>query len=262
MRSNLELVVSDDANSRPDVLRATTEAMLLAKDSLTDLQLSAAMPSHLQNMLERTVNQLTIAEKHMLKIEGFVSKASHFKPSKSPSLALTKDTNAKRRILSSNRGPSPKYPGLARADYHNRAKGYAHPILGHHFGHHQQQQGYHGSRVSRQEGTHRRRMTDTNECVDVDLIERKEAQCIRLAECAEKYSLYDMFVFEFGDDIDFDTGKVDTDIKAYDEKQLRAKVSSKVFSFSRYVFYPSSQDKFTSYNVSKIQVSSSWISMM
>ena len=88
-----------------------------------------------------------------------------------------------------------------------------------------QQQGYHGSRVSRQEGTHRRVLeTDTNECVDVVPIERKEEQCIRLAECANSYRLYDMFIFEFGDDIDIETGKADTNIKAYDEKQLRDKV--------------------------------------
>ena len=253
-RSNLELVVSDDTATNSDVLRASAEVMLLAKDSLTNLQLSATMPSHVQNMLERTVNELNNVEKHFDKVEGLVSKydqakPSHFKPSNYQSVALTKDTNTKRRILSSKQ-ESPKHPGLARADYHSRAKGHhGHPLLGNHFGHHQQQ-GYHGSRVSRQEGTHRRMMsTDTNKCVENHYFFRKEEQCLRLAACATEYSLYDMFVFEFGDDVDFSTGRVDTDIKAYDEKQMRAKVSSKVFSFLVYLIV--SHNNFTSYNGSK-----------
>ena len=41
----------------------------------------------------------------------------------------------------------------------------------------------------------------------------KQEQCIRLAECAKNYNLYDLFVYFFGDDIDFDTGSIDKDEK-------------------------------------------------
>ena len=40
----------------------------------------------------------------------------------------------------------------------------------------------------------------------------------RLAKCADKYSLYDMFAFFFTDDLDFDTGKVDEKVQVNDGK--------------------------------------------
>jgi hypothetical protein len=40
----------------------------------------------------------------------------------------------------------------------------------------------------------------------------KEEQCLRLAECANNYNLYDLFVFFFGDDIKED-GSIDKDIR-------------------------------------------------
>jgi hypothetical protein len=39
----------------------------------------------------------------------------------------------------------------------------------------------------------------------------KQEQCLRLAQCAQNYNLYDLFVYFFGDDIDFDTGSIDKD---------------------------------------------------
>jgi hypothetical protein len=41
----------------------------------------------------------------------------------------------------------------------------------------------------------------------------KAEQCLRLAECAQNYNLYDLFVYFFADDIDFDTGVIDKDEK-------------------------------------------------
>ncbi len=43
----------------------------------------------------------------------------------------------------------------------------------------------------------------------VDETEIKIEQCLRLASCAGNYNMYDLFVFLFGDDVDFDTGAVD-----------------------------------------------------
>ena len=263
----LQKVVSDDTASDTDALQATSKALSLVEDRMVDLQLSKSLPSHLQHIVTSTLNQITKAEKHIQKVNGFISQYR----------GLDRSTNH-RKLLSNNQDSSAtkkkiQYKrSITKADHHMRAKsrhlGQGHHFLGsNHFGHHAgHQQGYRGARIYREEGstTHRRLPGDdgTDICIEPSTVERKTEQCLRLAECSQYYGLYDMFIFLFGDDIDFDTGKVDTDIKAYDEKQLRAKVSSKVFSFSRYVFYPSSQDKFTSYNVSKIKVSSSWISMM
>jgi hypothetical protein len=41
----------------------------------------------------------------------------------------------------------------------------------------------------------------------------KQEQCLRLAECAKNYNLYDLVVYFFGDDIDFGSGKIDEDEK-------------------------------------------------
>jgi hypothetical protein len=74
--------------------------------------------------------------------------------------------------------------------------------------------------------------TDTTQCVDVDPDERKAEQCFRLANCAKNYNLYDMFVFFFGDDIDFDTGKIDDKISVYDEADLKGKVRTYYYLFA------------------------------
>jgi hypothetical protein len=42
-------------------------------------------------------------------------------------------------------------------------------------------------------------------------LQTKEEQCIRLAECANNYNLYDLFVYFFGDDIEED-GSIDENI--------------------------------------------------
>ena len=83
--------------------------------------------------------------------------------------------------------------------------------------------------MQRQEGGIRRKFAanggNGNECVDIDVEERKEEQCYRLANCARNYNFYDLFVFFFGDDIDFDTGEIDSKIVPKDEADLKGKVS-------------------------------------
>ena len=66
---------------------------------------------------------------------------------------------------------------------------------------------------------------DTNLCVDVSPVDRKAEQCFRLSTCAINYGLYDMFVYSFGDDLDFDTGAVDETIKVFDDAELRLKLA-------------------------------------
>ena len=67
-------------------------------------------------------------------------------------------------------------------------------------------------------GAQRRRLNPGNnngnedQCTDVNFEEHKIKQCERLYDCAQNYNYYDLFIFMFGDDIDFDTGKMDDNI--------------------------------------------------
>jgi hypothetical protein len=76
--------------------------------------------------------------------------------------------------------------------------------------------------------SHRRLQQDNDFCArveeDHDTNEQKRYQCARLADCAKDYSLYDLFVYIHGDDIDFRTGTVDKRIKGFDEINMRDKL--------------------------------------
>ena len=82
------------------------------------------------------------------------------------------------------------------------------------------QQGYHPARQSRRDTggqRHRRMNHDNGQCAapagdSTYGLKVKEEQCLRLAECANNYNPYDLFVYFFGDDIDFNTGSIDEKI--------------------------------------------------
>lgn len=67
-------------------------------------------------------------------------------------------------------------------------------------------------------------------CIEPSSAERKTEQCFRLADCAQYYGLYDMFVYSFGDDLDFDTGGLDDKLVVFDEGELQQKVSREISS--------------------------------
>ena len=108
------------------------------------------------------------------------------------------------------------------------------------------QQGYHPARQSRRDtgggGQQHRRLNHANgQCVapagdTMYGAKLKHEQCLRLAGCAKNYNLYDLFVYFFGDDIDFDTGSIDKDEKislSTDLYDIPAKVrTDKLFNFS------------------------------
>ena len=84
------------------------------------------------------------------------------------------------------------------------------------------QQGYHPARQIRRDtggGQQHWQLNHANgQCAapagdSTFVLQVKEEQCLHLAECAKNYNLYDLFVFFFGDDIDFDTGSIDKDEK-------------------------------------------------
>ena len=237
----LQKVVSDDTASDTDALKATSKVLSLVEDRLVDLQLSKSLPSHLQHIVTSTLNQITKAEKHIQKVNGFISQYRGLDRFAESNLvkASTSSTNH-RKLLSNNQDSSAtkkkiQYKrSITKADHHMRAKsrhlGQGHHFLGNnHFGRHAgHQQGYRGARIYREEGstTHRRLPGDdgTDICIEPSTVERKTEQCLRLAECSQYYGLYDMFIFLFGDDIDFDTGIVDDKIVVFDEQDLRGKV--------------------------------------
>ena len=245
MHSELVKVASDDASSKQDVLKATSKAMSLAKGYIDDLQLSKLMPSHLQQLLLTTSNQITKAEKHMKEAEKFVSRFSLDGRDETDLEKASKVPSHNRKLISRNQdssnqgGSSAKYhfnSGVSKADYHMRAKsrhlgqgqGF-HPFLGSQFEQHVgHQQGYRNARVSREEGTttHRRleAVDGSNVCLPASRDVRKVEQCLRLAICAAEYSLYDTFAFFFADDIDFGTGEVDEKIQVNDERDIKGKV--------------------------------------
>ena len=232
--SSVEHLVSGDISSTPNALKGASKSISLVRDRMTDLQLSASMPSHLQPMLERLMNELTEAETHMQKVEGFVNKY-HKGPKKTSLGTSTVESSTHNRILSNKEDSSTKYhfhSGVSKADHQMRVKS-RHPGqgAGSIFGHHQQQ-GYHRARSSRNEGSMHRRLSGNNGdiCIEPSSVDRKTEQCFRLADCAQYYGLYDMFVYSFGDDLDFDTGGLDDKLVVFDEGELQQKVSGEYTS--------------------------------
>ena len=184
VHSELQQIASDDASSGQDVLIATSTAMTLVEDHINNLQISASMPSHLQRIMENTLNQITKAKHYIHEVKKFIP--IHHYPSE------TSTTHPRILKGSSDQGLSVEHPPISKADYHHRTKS-RHLVKGHGyhpfgkgdnlFGHPapMSQQGYHGARVSREEGTttHRRLVgTDSNVCLPVAQESRKLTQCV------------------------------------------------------------------------------------
>ena len=219
----IELRTSDDTNGRLEMLKDSARAISQVKDHMSDSQLISSMPREFHHMLKNVVRELSSVENHVNKIEDIAS--GHY--TRGITKLDIKAIDSGRRILSNERNNSGKRqynPGISKADFYIRAE--SRNIMRHRSisGH---QQGYVRARAPRQEGGTRRRLqTDnsTKECVAVEPGDRKKEQCLRLASCARHYNLYDLFVFLFGDDINFDTGEVDDNIIAVGDLDLNGKV--------------------------------------
>uniref|UniRef100_A0A6U6CKQ8 Uncharacterized protein n=1 Tax=Odontella aurita TaxID=265563 RepID=A0A6U6CKQ8_9STRA len=231
----------DNDDSDVDTLRASALMLAEMRYRMSDPQVQDAFPSVLQPIFKKLVGQLTSAEKRVKEVERYVSEyylPDEFKSHVDHLASSHRHLQLKSGIISegtTQRHLEGHRPSL-KADYHMRAK---RQMKGHHIivdsFHFEHQQGYHRARQSREEGTHRR-LIDENVCVEPDLQEQKTEQCFRLASCARNYNIYDFFVFLFGDDIDFDTGKVDAKekIKVEDEVDLIARLG-RIKTFSRYI---------------------------
>jgi hypothetical protein len=205
-----------------EVLQASSMAILFLKDQLASLPPLPSILVSVEPMFETLTRELTNAENHLKSIEGFVSEQYTHTDSKAVA-----SIGAGRRILSSQQEGSSRtnsrQSSISKADYYLRAQS-RHLQRGTNIGKsYESQQGYHPARQSRRDTgggqQHRRLNHDDGQCAapagdsTTYVLASKKEQCLRLAECAVNYNLYDLFVFFFGDDIDFDTGSIDKDEK-------------------------------------------------
>ena len=226
--SEIRHYFSDDIEGAPKALKASLVALSQIKEYISKSDVIASLPSSFQPMFNTMLQELNTAETQLEIVEGLISK--YYIPDESKSNLDATTAVSRERVLSSPKSSSKKTNydlGISQADYHLRARNrvmQTHHNIDNAFGH---QQGYHGARHSRSNGgRHRRLVDDDTTCANIDEVQHKEEQCLRLAACARNYNLYDMFVFFFGDDINFDTGIVGNDekITTYDEIELVKKV--------------------------------------
>jgi hypothetical protein len=218
----------NDTENIQEILQASTMAIMFLKDQLKDLQPISSTLLSVEPLFETLTRELTNAENHLESIKGFVSELYTLTESK----AVATSIGARQRILSSHQeGSSREHPpksSISIADYYLRAQS-RHLQRGNNIGKSDEsQQGYHPARQSRRDtgGQLHRRMNHANgQCAapagdSTYGFKLKEEQCFRLAECAKNYNLYDLFVYFFGDDIDFDTGSIDKDEKISPSRDL------------------------------------------
>ncbi|KAL9191170.1 hypothetical protein ACHAXT_000876, partial [Thalassiosira profunda] len=202
-----------DINSCPEAFNASSSALALLKDRMADPEVLASLPSDFRPLFSTVAGRVSSVVTQMEKVQQNLVK--HLG---------TARTSVQQRLLSASEGrklPQKPLPGLTKADYHARAKSHRHNMQGHQQGHHQQ--GYHRARGAREEGGIGRRLMEVesgNVCIETSERDRKREQCHRLASCAVGYSLYD------ADDIDFDTGAIDSKekIEVFDEASLSEKL--------------------------------------
>ena len=217
----------NDTENIQEVLQASALAIYFLKDQLASLRPIPSTLLSVEPLFNTLTRELTNAESHLKSIEGIVSEQYTRTETKA-----VESVGAGRRILSSQQEGSPtkhsRQSSISMADYYLRAQS-RHLQRGNDFGNsYEAQQGYHPARQSRRDtgGQHHRRMNhDNGQCAAPagDLTYGsllKEEQCRRLAECAQNYNLYDMFVYFFGDDVDFDTGSIDKDEKISPSRDL------------------------------------------
>ena len=206
---------SNDKDKAHEVLQSSSMAISLLKDQLASLQPILSTVTNIEPLLDTLTHELTNAENHLKSIGGFVSEQYTHTKSKDGQRILSSHEVSSRNSRQSS--------SISKADYHLRAQS-RHLHTGNSIGKSDEsQQGYHPARQSRRDtgggGQQHRRLNHANgQCVasagdTMYGAKLKAEQCIRLAECAQNYNLYDLFVYFFADDIDFDTGSIDKDEK-------------------------------------------------
>ena len=198
-----------DLETAQEAFKASVTAISLLKEQLLTMQPLLPVSVGIDPKLFETMSrELMTAEAHMKSIEEFVSEN------------YSKSEPTKRHHLSSRGIPTKNLShksSISKADYLIRVQS-RHLQKIHNIGKSfETQQGYHPARQSRRHdkgGEKHRRLhydPDNGQCVHdiASKSKHKEAQCLRLAECAKNYNYYDLIVFFFGDDIDFNTGEIE-----------------------------------------------------
>lgn len=208
----------NDTENTQEVLQASSMAVKSLKDQLASLE---PIPSTIEPLIEMLTSELANAENHLKSIEGFVS--GQYAQSESKVVA---NIGPGQRILLSQEGSTWKHnrkSSISMADYYLRAQSWQLHGGNNIDKSYESQQGYHPARKSRLDTggqQHRRLNHDDGQCaappgpanMTFGVLSQKE-QCTRLAECAINYNLYDLFVYFFGDDIDFGSGSIDENIR-------------------------------------------------
>ena len=230
--------------------------MTLLKNQLSDPAFISSLPEHLRNSMQMLQQEMANAERAMEQIEPIIgsSQIDSSSSSRTSTDRSSANTNAvkreyeqsiasKRRVLNEGgtttdqheqdanqedstfrqgEGSSSSFPFQPQTDARKQEK--FHELLN------GQGQGRHArARMNWQGDQSRRRLNEDNGfCASVEnaasQTKQKNAQCARLADCAKDYSLYDLFVYMHGDDIDFATGTVDKRIRGFDEINMRLKL--------------------------------------
>ena len=232
----------NDTENIQEVLHASAKAILFLKNQLASLQPMSSTLLSIDPLFETLTNELTNAENHLKSIERFVPEQHTHTDAN-----VVASIGTGQRILSSQEGSSwtrhNRKSIISKADYYLRAQS-QHLQRGNNIGKsYESQQGYHPARQSRQNtgGQHHRQLNHANgQCAapvgsfSGFFDSMKAEQCLRLAECAQNYNLYDLFVYFFADDIDFDTGVIDKDEKISLSRDLED-ISAKVRTILQYI---------------------------
>jgi len=231
--------------------------MTLLKYQLSDPAFISSLPEHLSNSMQILQQEMTNAERAMEQIESIIgssqidSSSSSFRRS---TMDRSANTNAvkreyeqsiasQRRVLNEGgatdqyeqdasqehgtfhqgEGSSRSFPYQHQTDARRNQEKLDELLDG-------QGQGRHArTHMHRQGDRSRRRLNEDNGfCASVgDALSQniqKNLQCARLADCAKDYSLYDLFIYMHGDDIDFYDGTVDKRIRGFDEINMQGKL--------------------------------------
>ena len=260
-----------------DELQEMSAIMTLLNNHLSDPEFISSIPEQMRNSIQMLQQEMTNTERVMEQIESIIVSSQIDSSSSSRSGDMDRIANAntvkreyeqsitsQRRVLNEGsttdqyeqdasqedspfqqegKGSSRSFPFHKHQETHarNRDRENVDELL---YG-----QGRHArARMNWQEDRSRRRLnTKANSfCASVEDEAsqnlQKNAQCARLAECAKDYSLYDLFVYIYGDDIDFTTGTIDKRVEAFNEINIRTKLQ-RIKDFSANLLGPSPEQE-------------------
>jgi hypothetical protein len=236
-------------------LQEMSAIMTLLKNQLSDPVFISSLPEHLRNSMHMLQQEMTNAERAMEQIESIIgssqidSSSSRRSTDRSSANANAVKREYEQSIVSQRRvlnegGATDQYEQDASQEdgtsHQGEGSSSSFPFQPQTNARRNQEkvddllnvqgQGRHArARMNWQGDQSRRRLNEDNGfCASIEnaasQTKQKKDQCARLADCAKDYSLYDLFIYMHGDDIDFDKGTVDKRIRGFDEIDMRLKL--------------------------------------